>query len=453
MSKSAGIAGASMRPIGIDLFAGAGGLSLGFEQAGFDVAVAVEIDPVHCAIHKYNFPHTAIVPRSIADVSGQKIREAAGIGNRRVDCVFGGPPCQGFSLIGHRALEDPRNNLVLEFVRIVSELDARTFVFENVKGLTVGQHKTFLSELVEAFDDAGYNVRLPWKVLNAANYGVPQYRERLILLGAKKGTRLPDYPAPITNAADARRPIAGLPKGPTCQEAMGDLPDADSFASLLESDAVRTAKFGKPSRYAAELRCTTNDAWHYSYVRNWSPAVLTSSARTTHTDISRRRFAETEPGNVEPVSRFFRLSPDGLSNTLRAGTDGARGAFTSPRPIHYEHQRCITVREMARLHGFPDWFRLHATKWHGARQIGNAVPPPLARAIAGAVSEALRIEPSRPDCSIDLGNPSLLYVEMTDAADLFGVDRPNGRRDRKSGAKKRKQHEIEEARLQLVAHG
>ena len=439
------------RPIGVDLFAGAGGLSLGFEQAGFDVVAAVEIDPVHCAIHKYNFPETAVIPHSIVDLTGDDIRKAAGIGNRKVDCVFGGPPCQGFSLIGHRSLEDSRNSLVLDFVRIVAELDARTFVFENVKGLTVGRHKTFLSELVAAFDDVGYNVRLPWKVLNAANYGVPQYRERLILFGAKKGTKLPDYPAETTNGADTRRPIKGLPKGPTCRDALADIPNADDFSTLMETDAVRTAKFGKPSRYAAELRCLTNSAWHFGYVRNWSPEFLTSSTRTVHTDISRRRYAETETGEVEPISRFFKLSPDGLSNTLRAGTDSARGAFTSPRPIHYKHPRCITVREMARLHGFPDWFRLHSTKWHGARQIGNAVPPPLARAIATSVHECLGKKQSRPTKAIDLGDPVLLNVDMSAASRLFGVDTPIGRRDRKSGAKKRKQHEIEEDRLRKKA--
>ena len=177
--------------------------------------------------------------------------------------------------------------------------------------------------------------------------------------------------------------------------------------------------------------------------------MLTSSARTVHTDISQRRFAETEPGSVEPISRFFKLAPDGLSNTLRAGTDGARGAFTSPRPIHFQHDRCVTVREMARLHGFPDWFRFHATKWHGARQIGNAVPPPLARAIASKVVEALRVKPTRPNGSVKLGNPALLYFEMSEAAEHFGVKAPSSKRDRKSGARKRKQHEIESARKQL----
>lgn len=435
------------RAIGIDLFAGAGGMSLGFEQAGFDVVAAVEIDPIHCAVHKFNFPDCAVLPHSVAGIKASQIRIAAGIGRRKIDCVFGGPPCQGFSLIGHRVLDDPRNRLVLEFVRLVSELDAETFVFENVKGLTVGKHKAFLEELVGAFDHAGYAVRLPWQVLDAAHYGVPQHRERLILFGAKKGKKLPQYPFPICNPADERRKIVdGLLFGPTCSDALGDLPNADRFATLSKSDAVKTTVFGRPSEYAAELRCLGNDAWHYGHVRDWNPSILTSSARTVHTDISKRRFAETEGGTVEPISRFFKLPPDGLSNTLRAGTDGARGAFTSPRPIHFKYDRCVTVREMARLHGFPDWFRFHSTKWHGARQIGNAVPPPLARAIASSVVKSLGLKPSRPSGSVQLGDQKLLNLEMSEAAKHFGVDAPNGRRDRKSGAKKRKQHEIEEAR-------
>jgi DNA (cytosine-5)-methyltransferase 1 len=445
----------STRPIAVDLFAGAGGMSLGFEQAGFDVAAAVEIDPIHCAVHKFNFPDCAVISRSVVGLTGAEIRLSAGIGSRPVDCVFGGPPCQGFSLIGHRVLDDPRNNLVLEFVRIVSELDSRTFVFENVKGLTVGRHRAFLDELVEAFDQAGYEVRLPWKVLDAASFSVPQHRQRLILMGAKKGQRLPDYPIAKTNAADSKKPLPDLPFGPTCREALGDLPDADGFEALNSSDEVKTSKFRKPSRYASELRCLSNDAWHYGYVRNWDAGILTSSARTTHTDISRRRFAETKSGDVEPISRFLKLPENGLSNTLRAGTDGARGAFTSPRPIHYEHPRCVTVREMARLHGFPDWFRLHATKWHGARQIGNSVPPPMARAIAESLMKSLGAKGKMPKKVIDLGDPALLYLELSQASEFFGVQKPNSKRDRKSGAKKRKQHEIERElnRLRRVANG
>lgn len=443
-----------MRPIGIDLFAGAGGLSLGFEQAGFDIAAAVEIDPVHCAVHKFNFPDTTVIPHSVADLTGDQIRKLAGIEDKPVDCVFGGAPCQGFSLIGHRALEDPRNRLVLDFVRIVSELNARTFVFENVKGLTVGKHKAFLAEVVEAFNAAGYDVRIPWKVLNAGNYGTPQSRERLILLGCRKGENLPDYPSSYTKIAGRKNQIADLPQGPTCHDALIDLPDADTFETLSSTDAVNTKKFGMPSAYAAEMRCMTNDAWHFGYIRDWNPSYLTSSARTNHSDISRNRFAETEPGEVEPISRFFKLAGDGVSNTLRAGTDGARGAFTSPRPIHFSHNRCVTVREMARLHGFPDWFRFNATKWHGARQIGNAVPPPLARAVANKVINALGITPAQPNKLLSLGNEALLYMDLSSASEYFGVKAPPSRRDKKSGAKKRKQIDIERERLDgRVMHG
>ena len=435
-----------MRPVGIDLFAGVGGLSLGFEQAGFDIAAAVEIDPVHCAAHKFNFPETAIIPGTVEGLSGAEIRQAAGIGDRPVDCVFGGAPCQGFSMIGHRVLDDPRNKLVLHFVRIVAELNARSFVFENVKGLTVGKQKRFLKELVNAFDQSGYEVRTPWEVLNVGHYGVPQFRERLILFGCRKGETLPDYPPAITNLSARKADFEGLPVGPSCADALGDLPDADGFETLLNSDVVTTNGFGKPSFYAAELRSMTNEAWHFGYVREWNPSVLTSSARTEHTQISRQRFSETEQGSTEPISRFYKLPEKGVSNTLRAGTDGARGAFTSPRPIHYRYARCVTVREMARLHGFPDWFRFNVTKWHGARQIGNAVPPPLARAVATQIMKALDARAARPERALCLGDEALLSLDMSGAADYFGVEAPSSRRDRKSGAKKRKQTDIEIAR-------
>jgi len=430
------------RPIAIDLFAGAGGLGLGFEQAGFDVVAAVEIDPIHCAIHAYNFPHCVMLPQSVADLTGTEIRQRAGIGHRHVDVVFGGAPCQGFSMMGHRALDDPRNSLVREFVRIVNELKPSHFVFENVKGLTVGDHRILLDELIEEFARLGYRTRLPWEVLDAADYGVPQHRERLILMGARRGYELPEYPAAMFRPADTER-RGLLPVGPSCQDALGDLPDAEQFEELTQCDEVSITRWGRSSRYAREMRCVGDASWHYGYIRNWDRQMLTSSLRTEHTPISKRRFEATLPGQVEPISRFYKLSAGGLSNTLRAGTDSSRGAFTSPRPIHYAYPRCITVREMARLHGFPDWFRFHQTKWHGARQIGNAVPPPLARAIALAVTRALRYAPRCPEGPIELGDSRLLRLEMSQAAAYFDVPVSIGKRDRKSGSRKRKQHEIE----------
>ena len=435
----------SSRPIGIDLFAGVGGMSLGFEQAGFDVVAAVEYDPVHACAHHYNFPDTSILPLSVSDVTASDIRSLPTVGERGIDVVFGGAPCQGFSLIGQRAMDDPRNSLVQDYLRLVVDLNANYFVFENVKGLTVGKHRRFLEELLSAFGRAGYDVRLPWRVLNADSYGVPQSRERLFLLGAKKGMALPHYPEPtnisprLARADDLRL----LPVGPTTQDALGDLPDAELFPELLISDQTE-AKFSEnASRYAAEMRCVRREDWHRGYQRTWDDSLLTSSARSNHTEISRRRFSETLQGETEPVSRFLKLPAKGVCNTLRAGSDSARGAFTSPRPIHYGYPRCITVREMARLHSFPDWFRFNHTKWHGARQIGNAVPPHLARCVAGEIVEAMDARPRQPKRILSLGDPELLYKDMKQASEFWGIEVPIGGRDRKSGAKKRTQEEIE----------
>jgi DNA (cytosine-5)-methyltransferase 1 len=424
-------------------------MSLGFEQAGFHVAAAVEIDPIHACVHKFNFPECAVIPRSVKEVTGRMIREMAGI-QGKVNVVFGGAPCQGFSMIGKRIIDDPRNSLVKDFVRIVTELDADHFVFENVKGLTVGAHRGFLDELIETFEENGYLVRLPWSVLNAASYGVPQDRKRLFLLGSKKGMHLPLYPNPTTSHP-GREPEVYLNPGPTCSDALDDLPNAERFASLRDGDEVATTSWGLPSHYACEMRCLEATAWHFGIPRIWNPQMLTSSARTDHSEISRLRFGETAPGSVEPISRFFKLPPDGVSNTLRAGTDAARGAFTSPRPIHYRHPRCITVREMARLHGFPDWFRFHRTKWHGARQIGNSVPPPLARAVASSVMQAIGISPQQTSKAIPLGDSKLLSMDMSEAASHLGVEGPIQKRDRKSGARKRSQTETETERLSNLA--
>jgi len=431
------------RPIGIDLFAGAGGMSLGFEQAGFDIAAAVEIDPIHAAIHHFNFPKSSVIAKSVVGLKGSEVRAAADIGQRSVDVVFGGPPCQGFSLIGQRMLDDSRNLLVKEFVRLVAELDAKAFVFENVKGLALGKHRHFLDTLIDTFGETGYEVRVPWDILNACNYSVPQDRERLFLMGTKRGLKVPSYPEPVTILGNDIFGTNVNRHTPTCSDALSDLPDAELYSELMTSDTVEILDWPDLTEYAEELRCIGKNAWHFGYPRIWESALLTNSARTNHTDISRKRFSETKAGEVEPISRFFKLHPDGVSNTLRAGTDSARGAFTSPRPIHYAFPRCVTVREMARLHGYPDWFRFHVTKWHGARQIGNSVPPPLARAIASSVLDVLGIAPEKPSAKIDLGQLELLSMNMREASNFWNVPIPIGRRDRKSGLRKRKQTEIE----------
>lgn len=395
------------RPVGIDLFAGAGGLSLGFEQAGFDIAAAIEIDPVHCSTHEFNFPYSTTVCASVADLTGEDIRKRAKLGNADIDVVFGGAPCQGFSMIGKRALDDPRNQLVFHYVRIVRELNPKYCVFENVKGLTLGKHVKFLGELIEALQVAGYDILSPFRVLNAATYGVPQNRHRLFLVGTRRGLSQPIYP-------EAENVDVSV------QEAIGDLPDADSFDELIASDNV-LLDWETEAPYARKLRGLDRDPTDFGYRRDFDNNKLTSSLRTKHTELSRNRFVNTKQGKTEPVSRFCRLDMRGKCNTLRAGTDSARGAHTSPRPIHPIFPRVITVREAARLHSYPDWFRFHKTKWHGFRQIGNSVPPLLGRAIGLEIIKVLNIKPSKPRKILRPPSEALLSFGMAEAAKYFNV--------------------------------
>ncbi|WP_016953031.1 DNA cytosine methyltransferase [Anabaena sp. PCC 7108] len=412
------------RPIAVDLFAGAGGMTLGFEQAGFDVLAAVELDPIHCAVHKFNFPFWTVLCKSVEDMTGEEIRNNSEIGNHEIDVVFGSPPCQGFSLIGKRSFDDPRNSLVFHFIRLVLELKPKFFVLENVKGMTVGKHKEFIAEIIDKFENNGYTVNHNYQVLNAANYGVPQNRERLFLLGCRQDLKLPNYPDKITNPAKSNHKshkLLELPATPTVLDAIKDLPQIENYPELYKQDWV-LADFDKPSDYGMKIRNLCLSKNNYSYPRKFNNNILTSSLRTKHSPESITRFASTPHGKNEPISRFYKLDPDGLCNTLRAGTASNKGAFTSPRPIHPFIPRCITVREAARLHSYPDWFRFHPTKWHGFRQIGNSVPPLLAQEVASEIIKVLAIQSYQPKGVKDLGEISLLRFDMSEAAKYFGVN-------------------------------
>ncbi len=470
------------RPIAVDLFAGAGGMTLGFEQAGFDVLAAVELDPIHASVHEYNFPFWTTICRSVTEITGREIRELSTIGDRDIDVVFGGPPCQGFSLMGKRNFDDDRNSLVSHFLRLVLDLNPKFFVMENVRGITIGKHQKILQTIIEEFKNYGYQVTENYQVLNAAHYGVPQNRRRLFLLGCRQGFTLPNYPQPSTQpliqkaldsslsergglasqrvagvrAANPFVPVVatdeggghlhepslqekyrGLPSTPTVQDAIGDLPEANNYPELELRDWV-VANYGQPSEYAAKLRNLTlvDDDYAYqreealrgepplSYMRTspllskkreYKPELLTCSRRTKHTKQTIARFTATIPGKSDRISHFHRLDLNGLCTTLRAGTASNHGAFTSPRPIHPITPRCITVREAARLHSYPDWFMLHATKWHGFRQIGNSVPPLLAKAVAQEIVRAIEITPVKPQQIYCLSQTELLHFKMSQA--------------------------------------
>jgi DNA (cytosine-5)-methyltransferase 1 len=370
------------RPIAIDLFCGCGGMSLGLEAAGFDIAAGVEIDPVHSLVHHYNFPYGVTICQDISQLSSQNLLnsiEEKGF-RTEIDLIAGGPPCQGFSHMGKRQLDDPRNQLVFEYLRIVSEIRPKYFIFENVPGIASGKHKQFLDELITEFTQFDYSLIQPIQVLDASLYGAPQKRKRLILIGYRNDMPKPSYP-------EAGDKSLWATHSPTVSSSISDLSDIPVYIKndlgidprkLNYSNFRTNFAFEQQGTYSLCHKRTTNN-------------IVWGHIGSKHTDESISRFAQTQPGQKEAISRFLKLAPHGLSNTLRAGTARNKGAHTAPRPIHYKVPRCISVREAARLHTFPDWFGFHRTIWHGFREIGNAVIPLLAKALGDEIIECLQL--------------------------------------------------------------
>lgn len=385
------------RPTAVDLFAGAGGMSLGFEQAGFDVLAAVEVDPIPAAVYKHNFPRTEIIVEDVTRISVSTVRNAArrgwlrhgrdGTFSEDIDVVFGGPSCQGFSRIGRRNVEDTRNLLVAEFARLVLELQPKFVCMENVPGLLDSPFRSVLDQSIALLESAGYRFDSDILRLDAYDYGVPQRRSRIFVVGVR----------------DLRSPELLLtPRSRvTVADAFDGLPEPTNYPELASTDCARLgpedvrSRHATKSPYARALAGLAPDSSDFSEPRTHRRLWITNSLLTSHTRAITRRFARTSPGTVESISRYYRLAWDLPSRTLRAGTGSDRGSYTAPRPIHPVTPRVITVREAARLHSFPDWFRFNATNWHGHRQIGNAVPPLLAREIAAAILRRLGEQPTR----------------------------------------------------------
>ncbi len=408
----------------VDLFSGAGGLSLGFERAGFDVVLAVEKDALHAAVHAYNFPRSVILNCDVASLTDGVIFAAIREGLRNhgrnpdhwdgeIDVVVGGPPCQGFSFIGKRDAQEARNKLVYAFAAVVQMLRPRYFAMENVPGMRVGEQRKTLARLIEKFRKSGYViVGGEPQIVNAADFGVPQDRERLFIVGAKVGATLPGRLRRMSTAVNVA-------------DAINDLPNIEGYPELNKSDQVRldpvevNRQRSKASAYARRMIGIDVDFTDLSFPRRHDPSVLTCSLRTRHSTSVRNRFAATPQDGLEKISRFHKLPLIGRANTIRAGTGPDHGSHTSARPIHPIYPRVITAREAARLQSFPDWFRFHKTRWHSFRQIGNAVPPLLAHAVAITIIAAIGARLDRPREAVALGSEDLLSLTPKLAAARF----------------------------------
>jgi DNA (cytosine-5)-methyltransferase 1 len=325
------------KPIGIELFAGCGGLSTGFLDAGLNVAAGFELDAR--AVDAYNYNHDYRGSKGfIADLNvatGSELLRRGGL--KAVDFIVGGPPCQPFSIAGKRqGKRDIRADLVGHFIRIVDELQPAAFMLENVPNLAAISDGEFLDDIKGELRALEYAV--DHCVLSAADFGVPQNRKRLVVLGAR-GRNAVRFPVPTHGTVE--RPYV------SASDAIDDLPDA--------------GEFGENGIY------------------NHEPTV--------HSADMVARLSALEPGKRERGSFHDRLHPERPSYTLRAGS----GNFSPLRPVHYRHDRVITVRESARLQGFSDEFRWpdRIPRLQQYRQVGNAVPPPMAKAFAECLAQLM----------------------------------------------------------------
>ena len=380
------------RPRAVDLYSGVGGFALGLQQAGFNVTDAVEICDLTGRYAQYNLPAVSV---SYGEEAGDVERLLDGVrhDNRLgethdVTLLVGGTPCQGFSEAGRRRPNDSRNRHVQVFMDIVAELSPTAFLLENVPGIMhCGR---------EILDVALGGVRKAYRmteptVLTATSFGVPQTRSRVFVLGIRRDQQVkPSFPT-STHHVGGRCPTgerSELPATPTVWDALEDVPVA---IPPDNGGREHLLTYQKPagSEYAGMLRGTMVDEEDLSPLLAERGAYCTNSVPTRHGEIVRARFSQLEFGDVDSISGLQRLDPDGVSPTIRAGTDRTHGSRSAPRPIHPYDDRVLTTRECARLQSFPDWFLFHPTRWHGNQQVGNAVPPLMARALGKHVLSLL----------------------------------------------------------------
>lgn len=350
----------------IDLFCGTGGFSLGAELAGFHSLVAIDIDPILQSGYKKNFPNTRAIEADVGQILRPDWWQL--IGNVRPDGIIGGPPCQGFSRMGKRSKDDPRNTLIHHFYRHVDELHPKFFVMENVEGLLDEDSRDVLMSAIERVSGR-YTILGPL-IVNAAHFGAATNRRRVIVVGYD-----PDDCDALT--ADQLQPTPG--RLATTQDAISDLPAP--IEDTGQSDDFGWAKYsstsiGELSAYARALRDVPPDGLGWAEaVQFHKEGFVSGLHETRHTEKVARRYASIEGGKSDPVSKSYRLKWGGQCPTLRAGTGSEKGAFQAVRPLHPAEGRVITVREAARMQAFPDWFVFHPTKWHSFRMIGNSVSP------------------------------------------------------------------------------
>lgn len=351
----------------IELFAGAGGLSIGLEHAGINVVIANEIIPDFAATLKANHPHTNVINDDIHKIDFKAELEKLGL--ESVDVLSGGPPCQGFSTIGSKNRKDPRNSLFYEYLRAVAETNPKYTIFENVSGFKRMYNGFAYETLKRELDSLGYDT--VDGILNAADYGAPQIRYRTIVLGWKRGLR----PLRLPKVTHGNK--EGLLPYLTLMDAIGDLPALSTGGMVSEYDQPPQNDYQRKMRGMQHILLEHN-ASNYGVKMQEILRIIPEGGSIK--DLPERLRPKSGYCNT-----YARLLPNVPSPTITRNF----GTPSSSRCVHPYQPRALSTREGARLQGFPDDYRFVGGKQSKNLQIGNAVPPILGEAIARAVKSAL----------------------------------------------------------------
>lgn len=357
----------------IDLFCGCGGFSKGFEEAGYKICFGIDMWSDAVVTYQKNFPEAFVWNEDITRVSGKDILDRAGLSRDEADVIIGGPPCQGFSVSGKRMIDDERNILYKSYVQIVSEIRPKVFVMENVPGLVRLFHGKVAGQVLEDFESIGYTVQM--QILSADNYGVPQQRKRVFFVGVRKDLSesgvVFHYPRPFMGSG------TDCPAW-TCKDAISDLdfiPDDRGMGEVI------SYKLPAENDYQKKMREGSRQILNHS--------ITIHNARTK------------EIIAMVPDGGNYKDLPEELWNTRKVHIawtrmDSRKPCFTIDtghnHHFHYKENRVPTVRESARIQSFPDTFEFIGIKTSQLKQVGNAVPPLLAKSIAESMKEVLKRE-------------------------------------------------------------
>lgn len=315
----------------IDLFSGAGGFSLGFDKKGFKNVFSVDIEPSFCETYNYNFPEHNLIQKDICEVTDSELKYLKEYD--KIDVVIGGPPCQGFSIagnIGRKFIDDPRNKLFKEFVRVVKVIEPTYFVMENVARLYNHNKGKTRKEIISDFENLGYKVKC--EILNSADYGVPQVRKRVIFIGTKNNQEILFPKRKVDQYITVKEALSSYPKLESGQESKVPNHIAMSHSEQMLHKMSFVSDGGNRNEIPVQIRPKSGDVRKYIKYASDKPSVCVT-------------------GDMRKI-------------------------------FHYEQNRALTVRELAKLQSFPDDFVFKGNRISQQQQVGNSVPPKMAEAIA-----------------------------------------------------------------------